>query len=121
MRLGTKILLLMLLITIGSAAIVSWIVNWNVTTYETARANDQISLAMARSAGPWDDRKVQITGIVRAMLEAPAQRSLLQAVAADSSDPAAREQLKQEVLGRDVQTELQSREGSPAFHVLAGG
>ena len=50
MRIGTKILLLMLLITIGSSAIVSWIVTWNVTTYETARANDQISMAIARYA-----------------------------------------------------------------------
>jgi serine phosphatase RsbU (regulator of sigma subunit) len=121
MRLGTKILLLMLLITIGSSAIVSWIVTWNVTSYETARANDQISLAIARYARHLDDQQVQITRIVRAMLEAPAQRSLLQAVASDSSDASSREQLKQEVLGRDVQTELQSREGSPAFHVLASG
>jgi serine phosphatase RsbU (regulator of sigma subunit) len=121
MRLGTKILLLMLLITIGSSAIVSWIVTWNVTSYETARANDQISLAIARYARHLDDQQLQITRIVRAMLEAPAQRSLLQAVAADATDTSAREQLKQEVLGRDVQTELQSREGSPAFHVLAGG
>ena len=42
MRIGTKILLLMLLITIGSSAIVSWIVTRNVTNYETDRANDEM-------------------------------------------------------------------------------
>src|SRR5207237_1767932 len=36
----------------------------------------------------------------------------------ESRDPAAREQLKQEVLGRTVQTELGSPEGAQAFHVL---
>ena len=46
MRIGTRILLLMLLITIGSSVIVSWIVTLNITSYETERANDQISLAV---------------------------------------------------------------------------
>jgi serine phosphatase RsbU (regulator of sigma subunit) len=117
MRIGTKILLLMLLITIGSSAIVSWIVNHNVTSYETERADAQISHAIARYLRHLDDQHAQVSRIVRALLEAPAQRSLLQA-AGDSANAGAREQLKQEVLGRDVQTELQSREGGPAFHVL---
>lgn len=117
MRLGTKILLLMLVITIGSSAVVSWIVTLNVTRFETARANDEISRAIVHYVNHLDERHEQISRVVRAMLEAPEQRSLLQA-AEDPADIAAREQLKEEVLGRDVQTELQSREGSPAFHVL---
>src|SRR4051812_44999874 len=117
MRIGTKILLLMLLITIGSSAILSWIVNHNVTSYETERADAQISHAIARYLRHLDDQHQQVSRIVRALLEAPAQRSLLQA-AGDSTNAGAREQLRQEVLGRDVQTELQSREGGPAFHVL---
>src|SRR2546421_8749676 len=104
MRIGTKILLLMLLITIGSSAVVSWIVTLNVTRYETERANDEISLAIARYVRHLDDQYQQVNRVVRALLEAPAQRSLLQ-TASDNSDPAAREQLKQEVLGNDVQTE----------------
>src|SRR5436309_4300394 len=107
----------MLLLTIGSSAIVTWIVTANVTSYETERANDQISLAIARYARHLDDQYQQVSRIVRALLEAPAQRSLLQA-ADDPADTAAREQLRQEVFGRDVQAELQSREGAPAFHVL---
>src|SRR5258708_7549482 len=118
MRLGTKILLLMLLITIGSLAIVSWIVRRNVTRYETDRVNDQISLAIARYGRHLEDHAQQVNRIARALLEAPAQRSLLQA-ADDAADTSAREQLRQEGFGRDVQAELESREGSPVFHVLA--
>jgi serine phosphatase RsbU (regulator of sigma subunit) len=117
MRIGTKILLLMLSITIGASAVVSWTVTLSVTSYETERANDQISLAIARYQRHLEDQYQQVNRIVRALLEAPAQRSLLQA-AADSSDASAREQLKQEVLGHDVQTELKSSDASPAFHVL---
>ncbi|HEV8607004.1 MAG TPA: SpoIIE family protein phosphatase [Tepidisphaeraceae bacterium] len=117
MRIGTKILLLMLLITIGSSAIVAWIVTLNVTSHETERADAQISHAIARYLRHLDDQHQQVSRIVRALLEAPTQRSLLQA-AGDSANLGAREQLRQEVLGRDVQSELQSREGSPAFHVL---
>ena len=117
MRIGTKILLLMLLITTGSLTIVSWIVTLNLTRHETERANDQIASAIARYAYHLDSQHQQISHIVRALLEAPAQRSLLQA-AGDTADTASREQLKQEVIGRDVQTELQSREQTPAFQLL---
>jgi serine phosphatase RsbU (regulator of sigma subunit) len=118
MRLGTKILLMMLVITIGSAAAVGWMISRTLTNYETDRANEQISRTIARYVRHLDERHQQISRVVRAMLEAPAQRSLLQA-ADDPADRASREQLKQEVFGRDVQSELQSAEGAPAFHVLA--
>jgi serine phosphatase RsbU (regulator of sigma subunit) len=117
LRIGTKILLLMLLITIGACAIVSWIVTLNVTRYETERANDQILLAIGNYVRHLSERHTQIIHIVQALLEAPAQRSLLQA-ADDSTDSSSREQLRQEVFGRDVQTELQSLDGEPQFHVL---
>lgn len=118
MRLGTKILLLTLLITIGSSSAVAWIVSRSLTAYETDRAHEQISWAIARYLRHLDERHQQISRVARAMLEAPAQRSLLQA-ADDPADRASREQLKQEVFGRDVQTELRSADGDPAFHVLA--
>jgi serine phosphatase RsbU (regulator of sigma subunit) len=51
------------------------------------------------------------------LLEGSVQRSLIQA-ADDSADPASRAQLKEEVLGREVQTELKSRDGGPAFQLL---
>jgi serine phosphatase RsbU (regulator of sigma subunit) len=117
MTLGTKILLLMLLITVGTSATLAWIVTMNVTFYETRRADERISTAIGRYVSQLEDRHRQVAKIVRALLEAPATRSQLQA-ADESGDPSAREQLKQEILGRTVQTELESPEGAPAFHVL---
>src|SRR5688500_8179066 len=117
MKLGTKILLAMLIITVGTSAMLSWIVTLNVTRYETRRADERISMAINRYVAQLEGRHLQIVKIVRALLEAPATRSQLQA-ADESGDPSAREQLKQEILGRTVQTELESPEGAPAFHVL---
>src|SRR5262245_19394756 len=118
MRLGTKILLLMLLITIGTSGVLAWLVTLNVTRYETRRANEKIQQAIGRYMSHLEDRHRQVDRITRALIEAPAPRSQLQ-VADESNDPAAREQLKQEILGRTAQTELTTREeGAPAFHVL---
>src|SRR5882757_9197729 len=79
MSLGTKILLLMLLITIGTSAALAWIVTFNVTRYETRRADERISIAISRYVSQLEDRHRQIAKIVRALLEAPAPRSQLQA------------------------------------------
>lgn len=117
MRIGTKILLLMLLITAGSSAVISWIVTLEVTRYETDRVNGQISQATDRYGRQLDSRAQQIGRIVRAMLEEPTLRSLLQA-ADDPSGEATRNNLKQIVFGRDVQSVLEGPESSPAFHVL---
>src|SRR5436190_8689477 len=114
MRLSTKILLLMLLITIGTSATLAWIVTLNVTNYETQRADQRISQAIDLYVSQLEDRHRQIQKVVRALLEAPAPRSQLE----NALDPAAHEQLKQEVLGRTVQIELTGAEGAPAFHVL---
>lgn len=119
MRIGTKILLLMLLITIGSSAIVSWIVELSVTRYETSRANDQISLAIRRYLQELGDHYQQINHVVQVMLGDPALRSLLAATdePGDAAN-AARAQLSQEVFGHDVQLEVQAIDGKPVFHVL---
>jgi serine phosphatase RsbU (regulator of sigma subunit) len=119
MRIGTKILLLMLLITIGSSAIVSWIVEMSVTRYETGRANDEISLAIRRYLQELGDHYQQINHVVQVMLGDPALRSLLAATdePGDAAN-AAREQLSQEVFGHDVQLEVQAIDGKPVFHVL---
>src|SRR5881227_2341327 len=124
MRIGTKILLLMLLITIGSAATVSWIVTRTVTRYETDRANDEISLAISRYIRHLDEHYQQVNRVVQVMLGDPTMRSLL-AATDDSGDAsaaesvrAAKSQLKEEVFGRDVQAELTTVAGPPAFHVL---
>src|SRR3954468_9523287 len=102
MSLGTKILLLRLLITIGTSATLAWIVTINVTRYETRRADERISIAIARYVSQLEDRHRQVVKIVRALLEAPATRSQLQA-ADEAGNASAREQLKEEILGRTVQ------------------
>ncbi len=117
MRLGTKILLLMLTITIGSSAMVTWIVTRRVTQYESDNANELISLTINRYLRQLDANYQQFSHVVRAMLGDPEPRSLLQA-ADDPAGAAARAQLGEEVLGRDVQTELASQGAAPAFHVL---
>ena len=118
MHLGTRILLMMLLITVGTSAALAWVVTLNITRYETRRADDEITRAIAGYVSHLDDRHRQMQQIVRALLEAPAARSQLQA-ADEAGDPAALEQLKQEIFGRTVQTELTTPEGGPAFHVVA--
>src|SRR3954454_12604152 len=116
MRLGTRILLLMLLVTVGTSALLAWIVTLNVTRYETRRADQRISEAIARYVTQLEDRHRTVQRVVVALLEAPTSRSQLQA-ADESGDAAAREQLKQEILGRNVQTVLSEAE-SPAFQVI---
>jgi serine phosphatase RsbU (regulator of sigma subunit) len=117
MRLGTKILLLMLLITIGSSAIVTWLVTLRVTKYETQRANDQISLAIDRYLKQLDQRYQFVNSEVHAILDDPERRSLLQA-ADDPAGTAARAQLREEIIGSDLQKELESVGENPAFHAL---
>src|SRR5918912_1528394 len=101
----------MLLITVGTSAVLAWLVTLNVTPYENRRADERISQAIARYVSSLEERHRQIQKVVRALLEAPAARSQLQA-ADESQDPTALEQLKQEVLGRTVQTELDSPQGT---------
>src|SRR4029450_12018038 len=102
MRLGTRILLLMLLSTVGTSATLAWVVTYNFTQYETRRADEEIDRAIAGYVAHLEDRQRQIQKVVRALLEAPAARSQIQA-ADEAGDPAARGQVKQEVFGPRVQ------------------
>src|SRR5256885_16464910 len=79
MRLGTRILLLMLLITIGTSATLAWVVSLNFTRYETRRADEEIGRAIGSYLSRLEDRQRQGHKIVRALLEGPAARSPLQA------------------------------------------
>ncbi|HSV16110.1 MAG TPA: PP2C family protein-serine/threonine phosphatase, partial [Tepidisphaeraceae bacterium] len=92
--------------------------------YETDRANDEISLAINRYLRHLDEHYQQVNRVVQVMLGDPTMRSLL-AATDDSGDASAAEQLraaktqlKEEVFGRDVQAELTTVAGPPAFHVL---
>ncbi len=117
MRFGTKILLLALLIAVGTSATLAWVVTLNITRYETRRCDERTSAAIAGYVAHLDDEHRQIGKIVRTLLEEPKLRSMLQE-ADESSNAATREQLRQEIFGRTVQTELGSTAGPPAFHVL---
>jgi serine phosphatase RsbU (regulator of sigma subunit) len=117
MRLATKILLLMLLITIGSSAIITWLLTMRVTKYETQRANDQISLAIDRYHKQLDLRYLVVSVKVRTILEDSEPRSYLQR-ADDPAGIAARAQLREEVIGNTLESELESLGEKPAFHVL---
>ena len=117
MRLGTKILLLMLLITVGSSAIVTWLVTMRVTKYETQRANDQISVAIERYLKQLDEHYRLVKLAVQDILEEQEPRSFLQA-ADDPAGTAARAQLREEIIGSSVEAELEGLGDHPAFHVL---
>jgi len=116
MRIGTKILLLMLLITTGSSAVISWIVTLQVTRYETDRVNKQISQAIERYLRRVQGLAQNSTTIVSVMLGDSTPRSFLQS-ADDPSDETARNNLKFKFAG-DVQGELEKSGFSPSFHVL---
>jgi serine phosphatase RsbU (regulator of sigma subunit) len=117
MGIGTKILVLMLLMTIGSSGLVAWIVTLSVTHYETDRQDHQISLAIGRYVRQLDEHCQEISHLVQVLMGDPTMRSLLEA-ADDPGNESARQQLKQEVFGRDMQRELASPRGTPSFHVL---
>src|ERR1700754_5048850 len=117
MRFGTKILLLTLLITVGTSATLAWVVTLNITRYETRRSDERISQAIDGYVTHLEDQHKQVDTVVRSLLEAPETRSQIRA-ADESTDPAPREELRQEIFGRTVQTELESKQGTPAFHVL---
>src|SRR5215472_13327907 len=78
MRLGTKILLQILAITLGSSGIITWLVTIRITKYETRRANDQISLAIDRYLKQLDHQYQVVNLGVHAILDVPAGRSYLQ-------------------------------------------
>ncbi len=116
MRIGTKILLLMLLITAGSSAVISWIVTLQVTRYETDRVNGQIAQAIDGYLRQVEGLAQKCTTIAGLMLQEPTPRSFLQ-LADDPSGDVARTTLRG-VLGNDVQGELEKSGTSAAFHVM---
>ena len=107
----------MLAITLGSAAIVSWIVTLNVTSYETKRADEQVTLAVTNYRHHVEDRNHQIGVIVRILIEDPSQRERLKQASANG-DASAKTHLKIKVLGEEIPKELtKARFGTPAFQL----
>src|SRR5579872_4361078 len=102
MSLGTKILLLMLAITVGCSAVVSWIVTLNVTGYERDRNDQLISFAITRYQRELESHNQQISRIVQTVVGDPENRSYLQGA---EEDDAKRLHLKEEIFGREVRNE----------------
>lgn len=121
MKLGTKLMLVTLALTVGITLFVGGFVTATVTSHEESRARAQISDTIRR--GYFDrieaDQR-QVFSIVRLLLEDPQYRALLQSLIdeeGEARDPAMI-QLRDEVFARMVGREIGSLRLRPAFDLL---
>jgi class 3 adenylate cyclase len=119
MRLGTKILLLTLAITLVLAGVIVWVVTRDLTAHETARAQRDIG----RAVSDYFERIAslharEVFPQIKLIMEEPGNIGQLEAV--NDGDESAKEQFRSYVFPEVVQKVL--REGGiaaePAFHVL---
>jgi class 3 adenylate cyclase len=117
MRLGTKILILTLAITLTLAGIIVWVVTRDLTARETARARADIRRAVTGYFERIDALHHSLSGLVSIVTGEPTNRAQLDAL--DSGGAAPREQYKY-LLDEVVQRELRDRVGAEAsaFHVI---
>jgi serine phosphatase RsbU (regulator of sigma subunit) len=108
---------MMLAITIGCSAIVSWIVTLSVSSYETRRADEQISQAIVHYLHHLDERDRHLRLIVQVLLESQTPRSLLHEASANH-DVGSKTDFTDEFLRREVPTELEGPFGQPAFQLI---
>src|SRR5688572_9144248 len=123
MRLGTKILLLILAITLGLAGMVIWVVTRAVTQRETKRAGADIKRTVTDYFTGVEEMHLRNARIVRLLLGDPKSRAeLFRLESADAESKAfAVAQLRDEIIGRAVQTEfslLDAGQIAPAFHAI---
>ena len=122
MRLGTKVLLLTLAVTLGLSGVVIWVVSADITSHEIERAHATIQQAVTGYNDRIDTLHTQTDRYVRLLMEDPQYRALLDQVefADDTSRQLALAQMKEEIFGRIVQNELQVPDSdiAPAFHVM---
>ena len=122
MSLGTKILLLILALTLGLSGAVIWLVTASVTAHETERARAAIGQTVRFFVDNIRVRHRQIQREVRLVMEEPNHRALLEQVGSSRDDAEAHRyvlaQLRDEIFGRTVQTILTADGVEPAFHVL---
>ncbi|MCP4250448.1 MAG: adenylate/guanylate cyclase domain-containing protein [bacterium] len=122
MSLGTKILLLILALTLGLSGLVIWLVTASVTSHETDRARAAIGQTIRFFMDNIRDRHRQIQREVRLVMEEPNHRALLEQIGSSADDVEAHRfvlaQLRDEIFGRTVQTILTTDDAGPAFHVL---
>src|SRR5688572_15573739 len=120
MRFATKILLLTLALTVGLSALIVSVVSARVTANERTRARADIRRAIDDYLERIDHRARSSMRTVHLLLEFPQNRSYLQAL--NEAGPGAPEEtlvhIREEVLARELQTELGATFVPPAFHAL---
>jgi len=121
MRFATKILLLMLAVTIGLSAVVVLAVVYHVTNAERARGRAQIQRAINEHGRGLDARSDRIRLIVTHLMGQPEIRAdLKQLMQSASSDAAtsAHAQIQDQTMGQVLQAELTLQQIPPGFHLL---
>lgn len=134
MRLGTKILILTLAITLALAGLIVWVVTRDLTARETERAQSDIHRAVSDYFARIESLHAEVLRFVTLLMEDPQNAARLEAL--DEGDEQAREHFKllfedvlQTVLsgGRPGEEAGTSTTGpatggaaAPAFHVLLG-
>lgn len=124
MRLGTKILLLILAITLGLSAVIIWVVTRAVTANEVARAKGTIAKAVSNYFEGVEETHQRDAVVVRLLMGEPLYRSNLERLRDGDADSKefARAQLSEELFGVTIPGvfgELTRGHNVPAFHVLA--
>lgn len=120
MRLGTKVLVLTMAVTLGLSSIIIWVITTDATTYEGERAYATIDYVIRDYFDRIDSLGNRIQSVVRMVMEDAHYRAeigRLEFAAAESREFAVA-QLSEEVFGRILQTELKEDDIAPAFHVL---
>src|SRR5689334_24971083 len=118
MRLGTKILLLILAATVGLSGTVIWLVTRDVTAREVDGARHTIKWAVSGYFHSVDERHQQDTRLVHLILEDPKLRAQLAQVEEGNPEQEllAQTQLADKIFGETLQTELTHGGIAPAFH-----
>lgn len=120
MKLGAKILLFTLGLTAGLSGGVLWVVTREVSAAAEARAREEIAHEVTGSLDRLRREQDEVERLVGLLMGEPQNRALLEAVTHrdDEGRDFAASQLRDEVFGRIVQTELTRGRAAPAFHVL---
>src|ERR1043165_635988 len=119
MRLGTKVLLLTLTVTLGLSGVVLWAVTSRITARETAAARENIREAMSK----YDERLARlhekIALIVHELISEPVRREYLDRFESEKPDDPriAAEQFHENFLGKDIPTEL-GNDPKPSFQSI---
>lgn len=117
MRLGTKVLVLTMALTLGLSSIIIWVITRDATAYAVEEAHATISHVIRDYFERVDLLGDRNQSIVRMVMEDAHSRALVGRVEFPEAEFAVA-QLREEVFGRILQTELRKDDIAPSFHVL---